>query len=194
MGSATTFGVEELMKLHRDFIARGQFRRLGKMIKIVLGEVPRDVPMNLSQAEILTEGRTLDWFEQGPLIALSPSDVDLLVVSPVPALPDKVEPGWIRPTATQEEIDRSIAEKGIWKPAPAPLVRQIPENRGARRIRGTNILLFEPVYQVLFRPEGTNVFGAVQAVGESNGTVMTFVWNFDDANGYFYGGRFVVKI
>jgi hypothetical protein len=194
MGSATVFGVEELMKLHRDFVSRGQYRRLGKMIKIVLGEVPKGVPMNLSREEILTEGRTLDWFEHGPLIALSPSDIDLLVVSPLPALPKKAQPGWIRPQATQAEIDRAMREQGKWTPAQAPLVTQLPEDRGARRMKGTNILLFEPVHQVLFRPEGTNIFGCVEAVGESNATVMTFVWNFEDGSGYFYGGRFLVKI
>lgn len=194
MGSATVFGVEELMKLHREFIARGQFRRLGKMIKIVLGEVPVDVPLNLTRAEILTEGRTLDWFERGPLIGLSPADVDLLVVSPLPSLPDKSQPGWVQPQATQEEIDHAIATQGTWTAARAPLVKQLPEDRGARKMKGANILLFEPVHQVLFRPEGTNVFGSIRAVGESNATVMTFVWNFDDGNGYFYGGRFLVNI
>src|ERR1700747_183863 len=110
MGSATVFGVEELMKLHRDFVSRGQYRRLGKMIKIVLGEVPKGVPMNLSREEILSEGRTLDWFEHGPVIALSPSDIDLLVVSPLPALPKKTQTGWIRPQAGEAEVDPATGQ------------------------------------------------------------------------------------
>jgi hypothetical protein len=195
MGSATTFGVEELMKLHRGFIERGQVKRLGKMIKLVLGEVPSGVTLRMSAAEIAKEGRTLDWFERGPVIGLSPGDVDLLVASPVVPLPDKPDPNWIAPVTTQAEIERAVTESGRWTPPRAPLVPQLPEDRGARRIKGTNTLLFEPVHQVLFRPEGINVFGCVEAMtDDASGTVMTFVWNFDEGRGYFYGGRFLVKI
>lgn len=195
MSSATTFGIEDLMKLHRGFVQRGEGKRLGRMIKIVLGEIPRDVPLNLPPAEIAREGRTLDWFDQGPLLGLSPSDVDLLVVSPMNPLPDKPDPAFRAENATQEQIERAMAQTGKWTPEKAPLVRQLPEDRGARRIKGTNILLFEPVHQVLFRPIGVNVFGCVQALpDQSSGTVLTFVWNFDEGQGYFYGGRFLVKI
>jgi hypothetical protein len=191
-GSATVFSIEELIKLHRDFVNRGQFRRLGKMIKIVLGEVPKDVPLRLSPEEIATEGRTLDWFGDGPALGLSPQDVDLLLLSPVFPLPDKPRPGWKQPVATQAEIEATV---GGWKPPAAPLVKQLPEDRGARRIRGTNILIFEPVYQVLFRPEGINVFGCVEALTDpSSGTVPTFAWDFDSAHGFFYGGRYRVKL
>jgi len=189
MGGATVFGVEDLMKLHRGFIQRGEGKRLGRLVKIVLGEVPAGVPMKLSNEEILREGRTLDWFDQGPLIGLSPGDVDLLVTSPMLPLPMKPDAGFIAPTLTQQEIE------GGKRAAKAPLVAQIPEDRGARRIKGSNILLFEPVYQVLFRPIGINVFGCVQAYSDAtSSTVLTFVWDFDTGSGYFYGGRFTVKI
>lgn len=195
MSSATTFGVEDLMKLHRGFVQRGEGKRLGRMIKIVLGEIPRDVPLNLSKEEITREGRTLDWFDQGPLLGLSPADVDLLVVSPMNPLPDKPDPKYIAPVVSEEDIKKSFDTTGKWAPPKAPLVRQLPEDRGARRIKGTNILLFEPVHQVLFRPIGVNVFGCVQALPDpASSTVFTFVWNFDEGQGYFYGGRFLVKI
>ncbi len=196
MSSATTFGVEDLMKLHRGFVQRGEIeRRLGRMIKIVLGEIPRDVTLNLSKEEILREGRTLDWFDQGPTLGISPGGVDLLVTSPMNPLPDKQDPGFRAPTATQEQIEKAIAETGGWRPQKGPLVKQLPEDRGARRMKGTNILLFEPVHQVLFRPLGVNVFGCVQALPDpSLSTVFTFVWDFDAGQGFFYGGRFIVKI
>ncbi len=195
MGSATVFGVEELMKLHRGFVQRGEGKRLGRMVKIVLGEVPRDVPLNLLPEEIAAEGRTLDWFDQGPLIGLSPADVDLLVTTPIVPLPDKPKPGFHSPAVSQQDIDRAIATTGKWSPAKAPLVRQVPEDRGARRIKNSNILVFEPVHQVLFRPIGINVFGCVQAFEDPGSTTkMTFLWDFDNGNGYFYGGRFVVKL
>jgi|SRR5579864_288770 len=195
MGSATTFSFEELVKLHRGFVQRGQVKRIGRMIKIVLGEIPADVTLRISAKEIAKEGRTLDWFDQGPVLALSPGDVDLLVASPVVPLPDKPDPEWTAPLTTQEEIEKSVAESGRWTPPRPPLVKQLPEDRGARRVKGSNILLFEPVYQVLFRPEGINVFGCVQALtDDASGTVMSFAWNFDEGCGYFYGGRFIVKI
>jgi hypothetical protein len=195
MSSATVFGVEELMKLHRGFVQRGEGRRLGRLVKIVLGEVPKDVPLNLSAEEITLEGRTLDWFDRGPLLGLSPADVDLLVTTPIVPLPDKPKPGFVAPAVTQQEIDKSIAETGKWQPMKPPLIPQLPEDRGARRIKGTHILLFEPVHQVLFRPIGINVFGCVQAYPDpGSATVLTFVWDFDQAAGYFYGGRFTVKI
>lgn len=195
MSSATTFGVEDLMKLHRGFVQRGEGKRLGRMVKIVLGEIPRDVTLNLSQEEILREGRTLDWFDQGPMLGLSPADVDLLVTSPMNPLPHKPDPAFRASAVSQQEIEKAIEATGGWRPEKAPLVAQLPEDRGARRIKGTNILLFEPVHQVLFRPIGINVFGCVQALPDPGlRTVMTFVWNFDEGQGYFYGGRFIVKI
>lgn len=193
MSSATTFGFEELVKLHRGFIARGEGKRLGRMIKIVLGEVPRDVPLSLSKAEITREGRTLDWFDQGPLLGLSPGDVDLLVTSPLPPLPAKPDAAFVSAEVTQAEITRAVERHGKWNPPRAPLVAQKPEDRGARRIRGTNMLVFEPVYQVLFRPIGVQVFGCVQGMSAA-GTEFSFCWDFDTGNGYFYGGRFIVKI
>jgi hypothetical protein len=195
MSSATAFSFEELVKLHRGMVQRGQGKRIGRMIKIVLGEIPQGVTLKISPTEIAREGRTLDWFERGPLLALSPGDVDLLVASPVLPLPDKPDPAWTAPLVEQAEIEKAVAASGHWTPPRAPLVKQLPEDRGARKIKGANILLFEPVYQVLFRPEGINVFGCVQAMtDDASGTVMTFAWNFDEGAGYFYGGRFIVKI
>lgn len=195
MSSATTFGFEELIKLHRGFVQRGEGRRLGRLVKIVLGEVPAGVPLNISREELAREGRTLDWFDQGPLVGLSPGDVDLLVTSQVTPLPNKPDPNFSAPTVSQEEIEKQIKQTGKWGPAKAPLVKQVPEDRGARRIKGSNILLFEPVHQVLFRPIGINVFGCVQALEDpASHTVLTFAWDFDSGNGFFYGGRFLVKI
>jgi len=195
MSSATTFSVEDLMKLHRGFVQRGEGKRLGRIVKIVLGELPKGVPLNLSKEEIAEEGRTLDWFEQGPLLGLSPGDVDLLVTSPVTPLPKKPQPGFRPRAATQEEIERSIQATGSFSPERAPLVAQLPEDRGARRLRGTNTLLFEPVHQILFRPVGVNVFGCVEAYADPwSGTLLTFVWDFDKGDGFFYGGRFRVKM
>jgi hypothetical protein len=194
MSSATIFGVEDLMKLHRGFVQRGEGKVLGRIVKIVLGEVPQGVPLKISPREITREGRTLDWFGQGPMLGLSPQDVDLLVRSPMTPLPPKPDADWEQPIATQAEIERAISETGKFVPAQAPLVEQKAEDRGARRIKGTNILIFEPVYQVLYRPVGFNTFGCVQGIEDQNlASVFTFVWNFDDGTGYFYGGRFMVK-
>lgn len=194
-GAAAVFGVEELMKLHRGFIQRGEGKRLGRLVKIVLGEVPAGVPLNIPREELVREGRTLDWFDQGPLLGLSPSDVDLLVTTPIVQLPAKPDSAFVAPAVSQEEIERAInSAAGKWSPAKAPLVPQIPEDRGARRIKGSNILVFEPVHQVLFRPIGVNVFGCVQMFEDpASVTKPTFLWDFDNANGYFYGGRFLVK-
>lgn len=194
-GSATVFSFEEALKLHDGFVGRMQYRRLGRMIKIVLGEVPSDVPLRLSPEEIAKEGRTLDWFDEGPLLGLSPGDVDLLLLSPVYPLPDKADPAWKAPLVPQEEIELAVATDGVWRPPQPPRVNQIPEDRGARKVRGANILLFEPVHQILFRPEGVNVFGEIAAIPDpGSATLLTFAWNFDDGRGYFYGGRFRVEI
>jgi len=193
MGSATVFSFEELVKLHDEFVRGARFRRLGRLIKLVLGEVPAGVALNLCAEEITREGRTLDWFDAGPAIGMSPGDVDLLALSPVPPLPDKPHPAWKPTEISEAEIKLAIDATGKWTPPRAPLVRQLPEDRGARRVRGTNILLFEPVHQALFRPEGTNVFGCVTGLTYGE-TVPTFAWDFDNGHGYFYGGRWLVKI
>lgn len=187
MSSATVFTVGDLMKLHRGFVQRGEYRRLGRIVTIVLGEVPKDVTLRISKEEILREGRRLDWLGTGPLLGIGPGDVDLLVLSQMPPLPRKPDASFLAPVLTQAEIESGK------RPQRAPLVDQLPEDRGARRMKGTNILLFEPVYQVLYRPIGTNVFGCVNAVSDAaSATVPTFVWDFDAAAGYFYGGQWRV--
>jgi hypothetical protein len=194
-GAATHFSLDQIIKLHRGFVTRGEYRRLGRLEKIVLAELPKDVQHNLSPGELAREGRSLDWMGTGPALALSPGDVDLLVVSPVGELPEKPDPDFQAPIATQQEIERAIAEHGKWSPAKAPMRKQKPEDRGATRIKGTNILVFEPVHDVLFRVHGIVTWGQVSGFfDQASKTHLAFLWDFENSIGLFYGGRFQIKI
>lgn len=193
-GSASTFSLVELLDVHRGFIRRGEGRRLGRLVKIVLAELPKDVQLGISDKERITEGRTLDWFNQGPLLSLSPGDIDLLVTTPVVPLPKKPQPGWIPPAKTQEEIEREIRATGKFTPAAAPMIEQRPEDRGCTRIKGTTMLCFEPVHEILYRPVGVQVWGSVRAItDQGSGTKMAFLWDVKSGEGFFYGGRFQVQ-
>ncbi len=193
-GSATTFSLVELLDVHRGFIRRGEGRRLGRLVKIVLAELPKDVQLGISDKERLTEGRTLDWFNQGPLLALSPGDIDLLVTSPVVPLPKKPQPGWMPAAKTQEEIEREIKATGKFTPPQAPMIEQRPEDRGCTRIKGTTMLCFEPVHEVLYRPVVVQTWGSVHALtDQGSGTKMAFLWDVKTGEGFFYGGRFQVQ-
>lgn len=193
-GSASTFSLVELIDVHRGFTRRGEGRRLGRLVKIVLAELPKDVQLAISDKERLTEGRTLDWFNQGPILALSPGDIDLLVTSQVEPLPKKPRPGWIPTTKTQEEIEREIKATGKFIPPQAPMIEQRPEDRGCTRIKGTSMLCFEPVHEILYRPDAVQTWGSVRAVtDQGSGTKMAFLWDVKTGEGFFYGGRFQVK-
>jgi hypothetical protein len=192
-GSSTVFGVTDLIDLHRGFIRRGEGRKLGRMVKIVLAELPKDVALGISDVERLTEGRTLDWFERGPLLSLSPGDVDILVTTQIPPLPKKPQPGWKAELVPQAKIEELVRTTGKFTPPQAPLVDQRPEDRGCTRIKGTNLLCFEPVHEILYRPIFVQTWGAIRAVSDSSsGTKMAFLWDFATGEGFFYGGRFVI--
>lgn len=194
-GSSGVFQLSELLEIHRGFTRRGEGRRLGRMVKIVLAELPKDVQLAISDKERLTEGRTLDWFARGPLIALSPGDVDLLVTTPLEALPKKPQPGWIPQQKTQEQIEREIKATGKFTPPQAPMVEQRPEDRGCTRIKGTTMLCFEPVHEILYRPNTLMpTWGTIRAVtDQGSGTKMAFLWDVATGEGFFYGGRFIVQ-
>jgi hypothetical protein len=190
MSSATTFTLVDLIKLHRGFVGRGEYQRIGRLVKIVLAELPKGVDIGIPAIEIEKEGRTLDWFEKGPMLGLSPGGVDLLITSPIPELPKKPKPGFVPPMATQEEIERQVRETGKFTPATAPLVDQRPEDRGCTRVKGTTLLSFEPVHEVLFRAIGpipTWGHAIGQTVGE---TKPAFLWDYVSNEGFFYGGSF----
>lgn len=192
MSSATVFGLADVLKLHRGFIGRGEYKRLGRLVKIVLAEIPQGVTLGISDEERLQEGRTLDWFEKGPMIGFSQGDVDLLVTSPVPPLPKKPKPGWKPEELTQEQIEEQVRTTGKYTGPVAPLVDQKPEDRGCTRVRGTTLLSFEPVHEVLYHPVGVAVWGSLiaQTVGE---TKPAFLWDYATNEGFFYGGRFIPR-
>jgi hypothetical protein len=193
-GSASAFSLVELLDVHRGFIRRGEGRRLGRLVKIVLAELPKNLALGISDKERLTEGRTLDWFNQGPLLALSPGDIDLLVTSQLVPLPKKPQPGWIPQNKTQEEIEGEIKATGKFTPAQAPMIEQRPEDRGCTRIKGTSMLCFEPVHEILYRPVAIQTWGSVRAVtDQGSGTKMAFLWDVATGEGFFYGGRFQIQ-
>ena len=194
-GSATAFRLDELIELHRGFRNRGEGRRLGRLVKIVLAELPKGVELGITEAERLSEGRTLDWFDRGPLLALSPADIDLLVISQIEPLPKKPKPGWKPEQKTQEQIEAEVHATGKFTPSQAPLVEQRPEDRGCTRIKGTSMICFEPVHELLYRPVGPiPTWGSVLAkTDQANGTHMAFVWDIRMGEGFFYGGRFQVR-
>jgi hypothetical protein len=193
-GSATAFRLDELIELHRGFIKRGEGRRLGRLVKIVLAELPKGVTLGISDAERLQEGRTLDWFNRGPLLALSPGDIDVLVTSQVEPLPKKPQPGYKPETKTQQQIEAEIRATGKFTPPQAPLVEQRPEDRGCTRIKGTTMLCFEPVHEILYRPSVVQTWGSILATtDQATGTHMAFVWDIRMGEGFFYGGRFQVR-
>jgi len=184
-----------LIELHRGFRNRGEGRRLGRLVKIVLAELPKDVMLGISDVERLTEGRTLDWFGRGPLLALSPGDVDLLVASQIETLPTKPQPGWKAETVPQEKIEEIVRTTGKWSPPQAPLVEQRPEDRGCTRVKGTTMLCFEPVHEILYRPFSVvPTWGSILATtDQGSGTKMAFLWDVRTGEGFFYGGRFSVR-
>ena len=186
MGIATALTLEDVLKLQRERVRRGEFTLLGRLVKVVL-EPARNAPLPpREQTRVL--GVSLDWQDIGPTLGLSFDQQDLLIVAPVPPLPKIADPTWKPPLG----VDTYGAPLPGFTPQAPPLIEQRYENFTNARVRNSTFLVFSPVAQVLFRMLSAPAFRIIKGSAGFDGTQLTLLIDPTTGEGHFYGGRFII--
>ncbi len=180
-----TLAVADVIQVRRDRVRMGQYRPLGRLITVVL-EAARDAQIPHAEAGVL--GVRLDWGTIGPPLGISYDGVDLLVVAVVPPLPDIPDPYW-QPAALPDVP--SVEQVAAWRAQRPPMIPQRLMDRASARVRGSNFLVFQPVAQVLFKPEGVPLFSVITGYTDDfSGTKLALLIDPMTGEAHFYGGRF----
>lgn len=214
-------GVAEWLAYADQLVQTQQYEYLGKM-KVIVLEAARaaNVP---GLAETTKVGVRLDWrneehpsgkgmLENYIRIAQAFDRKTLLCLDPIVrrdgqiGLPDIPDPGW-KPgqpgklqtsgkfkgqyIATEDDVNE-------FNPGRPPMIKQELVDRASGRVEHTNLLVFQPVHQVMFQPE---INGALQATywtlecghDPANRTQVAFLVDAKNGRGYFYGGRYIIS-
>lgn len=212
--------LEEILKYQDDLVNSGNYDFLGRCKRIVL-EAEKD---SRTQPNFVTQklGHILEWYDlphpKGGMvrtylpIGQSRDRKMILALEPIlkrdfqgrlteqVGLPDMPDPSWKpgQPRNTQEaEEEAERIRKGV---IPFPIAPMIPQDLNQltnKIIQGTDILVFQPVVQVLFQPV---INEALQA------TYWTLLFSFDPASrtwpallvdrktgaAHFFGGKYEI--
>jgi hypothetical protein len=140
------------IKRERTCMGPGRGYHVFGQIETIYIEPDRDCQLERGQTEHV--GRRLYWPHNGPLIARSVPEGDLLIPSRLPlrrgfaAMPDVPDPS--RPARNPYRVDRSGASKLKPGQAPdeAPLVKQDLARIASAKF--ANFLVFHPISQIVF--------------------------------------------
>ena len=220
MGSATQqmvarppagAAMADVLAYQDQLVNAGQYEYLGRMKRIVL---EAEAGARTQAAGVTNKmGHCLEWYDArhpkgGTIrsylpIAQSPDRKMVLAIEPLlkrdligrltqeVGLPDMPDPNWKPRNPTEQEV------KDGWFGEDPTLIAQDLNQLTDKMIAGSEILVFQPVVQVLFQPE---INGALQA------TYWTLLFSFDPATkthpaflvdrrtgaAHFYGGKFEI--
>jgi hypothetical protein len=123
-------------------------------------------------------------------------------------LPDIPDPSWVPGMLTPEQIAPPmvkdpqrgwiVKDTGVkFSPGSPPMIPQPLEQRGVQVIQGTEILVAQPVHQIMFQPEIGGGLAATywSILGETDpGTRTKLAFLVDRRTGaaHFFGGRFTI--
>jgi hypothetical protein len=212
--------LDDWLRYADDLIRVGQLEYLGKC-KVIVLEASRgaNVP---GLSETSKVGVRLDWrnddSQPGRIvecfmrIAQSLDRRLLLALDPVVrsdgqvGLPDIPDPAWVPGQPGQiitegplkGKYNPTEAEVNAWKPGRPTMLKQDLVDRATGRVEHTNLLVFQPVHQIMFQPE---INGQLQATywtvecghEPGGGTQMAFLVDAKTGRAYFYGGRYVLN-
>lgn len=175
MPTAQAFSIDDVLKIQRDRVRRGEFRPLGTA-QIIVIEAAKGAMV--PQREAQTAGVRLDFMGKGPLLGLSYDQKDLLICSPIFRLPDIPDPAWVPKKAGKK----------------APMIAQKLVDRASGILTGSTFLVFQPVWQIMYRAVGFSAFKLVEcATDEADGTKVALLIDPASGEAHFYGGRFILS-
>lgn len=193
----------EIFKWQNDVIRMKQAEFIGKIMKIVVeASLGAAVP---GQTETNTEGVALDFY--GQFLALGQCAGELIILSPIirnsdgrVGLPDKPDPAWVpRQGHWSDEDDDPNFDlskdnpKGKFIQDKPRMIPQTLRTRGAKKLKGTDYLVIEPVHQILVILDGMPEGVIIQCgLDPATGTHKALVVNEATGEAHFYGGRHII--
>lgn len=200
-------GLADWLRYADELVRTQQYEYLGKGKVIVLeASKGANVP---GVGETAKVGVRLDWRNDTPpqggvrenfiRLAQSLDHQMILALDPVVrhdgqiGLPDIPDPQWKPRNPTPEETEAG------WFGADPTMIPQRLEDRASGRVEKTNLLVFQPVHQVLFQPEINGQLAATYWTLEcghepASGTQMAFLVDAKTGRAYFYGGRYLLNV
>lgn len=204
-------GVEEFLKYGRELVQTGQYEYLGRCKRIVLeAEAGARTQAPGVTAKI---GHVLEWYDTahpkgGTIrnympIGQSPDRRMLLCLEPllkrgldgrlIPGdvgLPDMPNPAWKPRNWTEQEVLDGTAANGQNPDMVPQNLNQLTD----KMIRGSEILVFQPVVQVLFQPEINQQLQATYWTlrldyEQATNTFPAFLVDRKTGFAAFYGGK-----
>lgn len=183
--AATTMTPADILKFQDDARRTKKFRALGQVKCVVLeAQLGANTPTPDATAKM---GVRMDWMNEGPHLAESEGGL-LMFSSSVPPLPAMPDPNW-KPSKPPE-----FGPNGKIIYDTPTLLPQPYEQFAKGKLKGTNLLVFEPVMQILVHPEGIETYWIVNCEADpGTGTHMALLIDQETRAGYFYGGLWNVK-
>lgn len=169
------FDALEMIEVQRRQIRRREFRPLGKLEKIMLGEnaVPRPEPDNPLVRRGFPVAISLDWRNKGPLIGLSQDEQDVLIVGQMIHPPDYPDPHW-----------KQGPPKKFVNGFPVPETPRMVPQRLRDRCYGSTLdkdrkvwLIFQPITQILFLLQERTGMGIIRCEADYSGRHATLLYN-----------------
>jgi hypothetical protein len=189
--TATAMSPADILRYQDDIVRTGQYVFLGRLKCIVL-EAAKDA--NVPPEDITRlMGVRLDFYDEGAGIGLSHDRTQLVFLSPVMrrdgkvGLPDIPDPTWKPSSNPHFDGDGKVV---FQKP---PMIPQPLSERASCRIKRTNFLVFEPVAQILFHPDGIAEYWLANCHADPRtGTHLALIVDEKTGKAHFYGGIFEI--
>jgi len=189
------------IKFMQDLIRTGRYLPLGRMQKIAIAP-SADWQPPAGDPQIAKYGRLIDLRERVLPIAQSLDHSAVLVTAPLldrggyVSLPDVPDPNWKKPLYTREEVTGEVARDPAKENA--PMIPQRLEDRACGRVRGTDLLVFQPVISATFQPELEKrlvpTAWLLKFKRAPDGTEPALLVDVKTGWCYFYGGLFDIDM
>jgi hypothetical protein len=195
--------LDQVIRIQRERTSRHEYIPVGKLKVVVFGEPALGAPVP-PRDETQVWGIRLDWMGEGPLLAVSSDNQDLLITGPLHHPPRILHPAWqpqfgahyeyIMEDGTRSLVfgDRErqaglVVKDHIWhladRPGPDDYIEQKYEDRSivtwpseAHLRRGKGYIVFSPISKVMF--QNARGYGVVKGLtDEANGSKFTLLIN-----------------
>ena len=160
--------------MQREFKRTGNYLPLGRIMTCIFERLEGE---KCPPPDTDIWGRSLEYDRSGPLLALSPDRFHLLVIGAFPLqLPDVPDP----------------------KNQTGPRIPQRYADRSDKHLRGTDFVIFEPLFQLLADPVGVELPGTasarpplvVQFRADGYGQYPALLIHSANGDGYIANGAF----
>lgn len=183
--AATSMSPADILHYQDECLRTKKFQHIGQVKCVVLeAQLGANTPAPDATAKM---GVRMDWMGNGPHVAQAEGGM-LMFSSSVPPLPPMADPNW-KPSKPPEfgEGGKIIYDQPTLLPQPY-------EQFAKGKLKGTNLLVFEPVMQILVHPEGMETYWIIGCEADrGTGTHMAMLIDPDKRAGYFYGGIWQIK-